>query len=134
MPDARDTNLMSVKEVAEATGIPASTIRYYDQQFEEFLGIKRGAGRRRMFETQAVDRLLEVRRLLKDEGLNLRQARQRLTESGDSPSPAVAAPPQVTVEDMASLKQRVKVLEEQMAELRDIQRRTLALVDSLSSK
>lgn len=37
-----DKGLMSLKEVVERTGIPAATIRYYDQQFEEYLGITRG--------------------------------------------------------------------------------------------
>lgn len=120
-----EPKLMTVKEVADATGIPASTIRYYDQQFEEFLGIERGAGRRRLFSSQAVERLKQVQRLLKDEGLSVRQARKKL--AGDDQEPAGGGGA-----ELAALKARMAMLEEQLSDLRDIQRRTLALVDSLT--
>ena len=63
-PPQHDPELISIKEAARRTGLPPSTIRYYDQQFEEFLDIKRGAGRRRLFSAEAVGRILEIQRLL----------------------------------------------------------------------
>lgn len=118
--------LLTIKEVVAKTGLPASTIRYYDQQFEDILEVERGAGRRRLFPPQAVERLQDIRRLLKDEGLSLRQARQVLTVGG---SPAADEPGPGRV---AELETRLAILEDQVRELKDIQRRTLALVDGLT--
>jgi DNA-binding transcriptional MerR regulator len=117
--------LMGIKDVAAKTGLPQATIRYYDQQFEEFLGVKRGAGRRRQFTPQAVERLLQIRRLLKDEGLSLRQARTRLTEGSSAPTSDVT-------KEIDSLRKEIKDLRLQVDQLRQIQMRTLALVDGLT--
>ncbi len=125
-----DTQLYGIKEVVQKTGLPASTIRYYDQQFSEFLDVKRGAGRRRMFTPQAVERLLAVQRMLKEEGLSLRQVRQALGGQG-----TLANPPGGLAEcqaEISRLKRKVADLERKVDELKEIQRRTLALVDSLA--
>lgn len=126
-----DKGLMSLKEVVERTGIPAATIRYYDQQFEEYLGITRGAGRRRLFSQGSLERLGELRRLLKDEGLSLRQARKALAGDGADPP---AADPSPLREEVNALRRQVKNLEEQVNRLREIQGRTLALVDGLTQR
>ncbi|WP_338602249.1 MerR family transcriptional regulator [Desulfoferula mesophila] len=127
-----DKGLMSLKEVVERTGIPAATIRYYDQQFEEYLGITRGAGRRRLFSQGSLDRLGEVRRLLKDEGLSLRQARKLL--SGDGAGPTNAPEQESLQSEVAALRRQVQSLEEQVNRLKEIQGRTLALVDGLTKR
>ncbi len=124
--------LLSLKEVVERTGIPAATIRYYDQQFEEYLGITRGAGRRRLFSPAALGRLNELRRLLKDEGLSLRQARKRL--SGDGAAPAAAPEGDDLRAQVEALRRQVRGLEEQVNRLKEIQGRTLALVDGLTQR
>jgi DNA-binding transcriptional MerR regulator len=136
MSDAQPSNpkLYGIKEVAQKTGLPASTIRYYDQQFSEFLDVKRGAGRRRLFTDQAVDRLLAVQRMLKEEGLSLRQVRQALGE-GSAPSASPVNLPGGLAEcksEIDRLKHQVADLERKLDELKDIQKRTLALVDSLT--
>ncbi|MFH1035484.1 MAG: MerR family transcriptional regulator [Pseudomonadota bacterium] len=135
----RETELVTIKEAARRTGLPASTIRYYDQQFEEFLAVKRGAGRRRLFTPAAVQRLLDIQRLLKEEGLSLRQTRLALAGQG-----ALAAPEAPAVEPLAvaqveslrgeveSLRGEVRSLEKRLRDLKEIQERTLALVASLT--
>ncbi|MCF8041577.1 MAG: helix-turn-helix domain-containing protein [Desulfarculaceae bacterium] len=128
----KDKGLMSLKEVVERTGIPAATIRYYDQQFEEYLGITRGAGRRRLFSQDSLGRLGELRRLLKDEGLSLRQARKLL--SGDGGGPGDASRQGSLQDEVAALRLKVQSLEEQVMRLKEIQSRTLALVDGLTQR
>jgi DNA-binding transcriptional MerR regulator len=129
-----ENKLLTIKEVAASTGLPPSTIRYYDQQFAEFLGIKRGAGRRRMFETEAVERLVAVHGLLKDRGLSLRQARQAL--GGEEAALAAGSAPSQEVAELAAevarLREEVETLERKMRDLKEIQQRTLALVDGLT--
>ena len=136
MSDTQPSNptLYGIKEVAQKTGLPASTIRYYDQQFSEFLDVKRGAGRRRLFTDQAIERLLAVQRMLKEEGLSLRQVRQAL--GGGVSSPALPGDmPGGLAEcktEIARLKRQVADLERKLDDLKDIQKRTLALVDGLT--
>ncbi len=128
-------NLLTIKEVAERTGLPASTIRYYDQQFEDFLGIQRGAGRRRMFEPEAVERLRRVHQLLKEKGLSLRQARQALIGQGPEGATGWAGAEQPgggLAAEVARLRAEVEALDRRMRELKEIQQRTLALVDGLT--
>jgi DNA-binding transcriptional MerR regulator len=132
-PERQEPELLSIKEVAQQTGLPASTIRYYDQQFAEYLGVERGPGRRRLFSPQSVERLREVQRMLKDEGLSLRQVRQAL--SGQAPAPAPAAGDQELAacrEEISRLKAQVQELERRVADLKEIQLRTLAVVDGLA--
>lgn len=129
--------LLTIQEVARQTGLPPSTIRYYDQQFEEFLGIGRGNGRRRLFSPQAVERLLRVQSLLRDQGLSLRQARQALADPAALPGAAGSAPardPEVErlAAEVNGLKAEVAALERRLRELKEIQERTLTLVAGLT--
>ena len=124
-PSGTQKGLMGIKEVAAKTGLPQATIRYYDQQFEEYLGVSRGTGRRRLFTPEAVQRLGVIRRLLKEEGLSLRQARTRL-------SGGQAAPETDLAKQVADLRKEVTELRSQVEQLRNIQMRTLALVDGLT--
>lgn len=122
--------LWGIKEVAAQTGLAASTIRYYDQQFSEYLGVQRGSGRRRLFDQEALGRLLTVQRLLKEEGLSLRQARQVL--SGDSGGAVSTEGLAACQAETARLRADLESLKQQVSELKDIQRRTLALIDGLT--
>lgn len=141
--EAIPTGLMNIRQVAQQTGLAPSTIRYYDQQFEEFLGVQRGNGRRRLFSAEAVERLLQVQRLLKDEGLSLRQARQALAGgiAPAAPEAAPAAPAAPAVEaaeverlrvELAGLKAEVASLDRRLREMKEIQERTLTLVAGLT--
>ncbi|RJX34388.1 MAG: MerR family transcriptional regulator [Desulfarculus sp.] len=131
-PPEPQSRLMTIKQVVAATGISAATIRFYDQQFEEYLGVSRGAGRRRLFSPQAVARLQELRRMLKEQGLSLRQARQAL--SGGAPAAAAPGETAALRAEVAALKAQVAALEEQVGRLREIQGRTLSLVDGLTGR
>jgi len=124
--------LMSLKEVVAQTGIPAATIRYYDQQFEEYLGITRGAGRRRMFDLGSLRRLTELRRLLKDEGLSIRQARKLL--SGDGQGVSAAGQIEALRAEVQALSAKVNSLENQLKSLKEIQSSTISLVEGLTKR
>ena len=119
-----DSKNLSIAQVVEITGLPASTIRYYDQQLGEFLEINRGKGRRRNFSARSVELLQQVHGWLKNEGLSLRQVRMRLNGNNESGK----AGPQLDklYEDMAKLRREVD-------ELKDIQQRTLSILAKLTN-
>jgi len=121
---------LSIQEVAQTTGIAPSTIRFYDQQFEEYLRVKRGPGRRRLFSPDTVERLVNLHRLLKEDGLSIRQARQALAGQGAGPPghPDSAG----WQAEIKRLENELAALKQQVQELKDIQRRTLSLMDGLS--
>ena len=130
MEPSSQEKMFAIKDVAEQTGLAPSTIRFYDQQFEEYLGIKRGAGRRRMFPPESVERLRLVHRMLKQDGLSIRQVRQAL--SGGEPFSA-AGEDQSLKAEVKALKAELENVKAQIQQLKDIQARTLALVDTLTS-
>lgn len=68
----------SISEVAQETGIPESTLRYYDSEFSDFLDIKRDSANRREFDEKDVRQILYIRRLLKKDGLTVKQVKDRL--------------------------------------------------------
>lgn len=70
--------MKSISEVAQETSIPESTLRYYDSEFSDFLDIKRDSANRRMFDDAGIRQILYIRRLLKKDGLSVKQVRDRL--------------------------------------------------------
>jgi len=130
-PLEQETAYLSIQEVAQATGIAPSTIRFYDQQFEEYLRVKRGPGRRRLFSSDTVERLINLHRLLKEDGLSIRQARQALAGQGTGPlgHPDSAGGLQSEIKRLDS---ELTALKQQVQELKDIQHRILSLLDGLT--
>ena len=131
-PQQTPAPLLSIRQVAQRTGLPPSTIRYYDQQFEDYLDIRRGAGRRRLFSELAVERLLQVQRMLKEEGLSLRQARQALAGQPGAAGAQAGGGRDNLRAQVEELRQEVGALDKKLRDLKDIQQRTLALIDSLT--
>ena len=131
-PPHEEPAYLGIREVAQSTGIAPSTIRFYDQQFEEYLKVKRGPGRRRLFTPDTLERLINLHRLLKEEGLSIRQARQVLAGEGtEALSPGNSGRFETEIK---RLDDEVSSLKKQVQELKDIQLRTLTLVDGLTRK
>ena len=120
-----EEKLLTITEVVEQTGLPASTIRYYDQQFGEFLGIERGSGRKRLFDSQSLKHLEKAHHLLKEEGLSLKQVRQFLQTNINVGAPG---------EEIHDLKRQIKNLEHQLHEVKLIQGKMLNIMDGIINK
>ncbi|MBU0514667.1 MAG: helix-turn-helix domain-containing protein [Proteobacteria bacterium] len=124
---------ISMAEAARRTGLTAGRIRYYDQQFGKYLDIPRGAGGRRHFDEAALERLQTVLKLLKDDGLSIKQAQGFLGLS-DEAAPAGAAPGA----RLEAMDQRIEALTEELtkvkqdhAELRAVVTRLVSMVAGL---
>jgi DNA-binding transcriptional MerR regulator len=119
----------TMTQVVHKTGLPASTIRYYDQQLGEYLNIGRSKGRQRAFGPNSVELLLQVHQWLKEEGLSLRQVRKRLAgedESGEGSKLAALAARQQRNE------RQLEEMRKEINELKDIQQRALTILMNLS--
>ena len=92
-------------EVAQMLGENASAVRYWSNYFEKFIHPQRNAKGNRLFHPEDIDTLKQIQFLVKNQGLTLEGAGQRLTE------------------DRRSVDRRVKAIEK----LQDIRARLVAV-------
>lgn len=71
--------LLSIGEVAQVTGIPVHTIRFWESEFERFISPARTTGRQRRYTETEVFRILEIKKLLKEDKYSIAGAKQVLS-------------------------------------------------------
>ena len=96
-------------EVAQMLGENASAVRYWSNYFEKFIHPQRNAKGNRLYHPEDIEVLKQVQFLVKNQGLTLEGARQRLTE------------------DHRSVDRRVKAIEK----LKDIRAQLVAVRNGL---
>ena len=75
--------LLSIREVAEITELPIHTLRYWERMFREVMCPSRTKGGQRRYSVGDIEKLLEIKRLLKEEGYSIMGA-QRLLKNGSN--------------------------------------------------
>ena len=85
MGDSERTKYYRIGEVAKATGLPAYTIRYWEQEFPELKPRKSRTGRR-LYSPDDLDLVQRIQNLLHDQGYTIRGARELLTKSEANPN------------------------------------------------
>ena len=101
--------IYTMGEVAQILGENASAVRYWSNYFEAFIHPQRNAKGNRLFHPEDVDTLKQVQFLVKNQGLTLEGARQRMKE------------------DRRSVEKRVKALDK----LREIRAQLVAVKKGL---
>ncbi len=101
--------IYTMGEVAQELGENASAVRYWSNYFEKFIHPQRNAKGNRLYHPEDVVTLKQIQFLLKNQGLTLEGARQRLTE------------------DRRSVDKRVKALEK----LKEIKQELIAVRKAL---
>jgi DNA-binding transcriptional MerR regulator len=109
LPD--DQEFFKLNEVCKIANVQPYMLRFWGTEFAQLEAAKSGTGQR-LYSRDQVEVILEIRRLLLDEGLTIAGARKRvnaLQDEGKLPTPEVpalpeeeAAPPAKTVEKGAS--------------------------------
>jgi len=74
---------VSIAEVSRQTGIPVTTLRFYEKELPGLLPIRKTHGGHRRYRPEDIAKLALVRRLTAQEGVTLRQVRTVLTSRGD---------------------------------------------------
>ena len=74
-----------IKDVAEMLDIPPSTLRFWEKEFPE-CSPRRSKTNIRYYTSADIEKLKIIRYLLKDEGLKIEAARERLRHSPDNVS------------------------------------------------
>ena len=84
--------IYTMGEVAQELGENTSAIRYWSNYFEQFVKPQRNAKGNRLYHPEDIETLKQIQYLVKNQGLTLEGARQRMAE------------------DRRSVEKRVKVL------------------------
>lgn len=78
-----DKELLSIGEVAELTGVAVHTLRYWENEFGNFFSPVRTKGRQRRYTESEISKIMEIKRLLKEDKFSIAGAKQVLaTEPG----------------------------------------------------
>ena len=82
----------SINEVSKRLDVPAHTLRYWEKQFPVAIRPTTGAGGRRYYRPETVQRLVIIKELLYNRGMTIAGVKKMMRE-GDFPSTADAAIP-----------------------------------------
>ncbi|MDR1297907.1 MAG: MerR family transcriptional regulator [Deltaproteobacteria bacterium] len=69
---------LTIGEVSELTSVPIHTLRYWETEFSGYFNPLRTSGRQRRYNEEAVDRVLMIKSLLKEEKYSIAGAKQVL--------------------------------------------------------
>jgi DNA-binding transcriptional MerR regulator len=78
--DEPDEKLFRIGEVSRLTGIKAFVLRYWEQEIPALQPVKTPTGHR-LYRREDIETVVEIKRLLYDEGFTLAGARKHLSES-----------------------------------------------------
>jgi DNA-binding transcriptional MerR regulator len=118
-----DPATLSISAVSKRTGIPVSTLRFYERELSSLFHIRKTAGGHRRYGESDVERFVTVRRLTETEGLGLAEVRRAVLSRGENEAlreqierlaeaeEAAAGAMEALLLRMAALERRVGALE-----------------------
>ena len=78
-----------IREVAELTGVEAYVLRFWEKEFPMLSPVKESSGHRR-YRRKDIEMVLEIKRLLYDQGFTIPGARTRLQKASSGALPLFA--------------------------------------------
>jgi len=69
---------LSIGEVSQVTGVAIHTLRYWESEFGEYFAPARTKGRQRRYTETDIGRVMEIRKLLKEDKYSIAGAKQVL--------------------------------------------------------
>jgi len=95
LPEGQDS--FKLNEVCKLANVQPYMLRFWGTEFEQLEAAKSGTGQR-LYSRDQVELILEIRRLLFDEGLTIAGARKRIGAHHGTGRPALAAVPEAVAE------------------------------------
>jgi DNA-binding transcriptional MerR regulator len=119
---------MRIADVARRTGIPVTTLRFFEKELPGLFHPRKTAGGHRRYAEQDVARFAAVRRLTAQEGLGLSEVRRVLSSRGDAEplrerTDTLARALERCEIALADLTSRVERIEARLQELIPVRRR-----------
>jgi DNA-binding transcriptional MerR regulator len=116
VPSAR----LTISEVHRRTGIPVTTLRFYEKELPDFFHVEKTTGGHRRYTETSVAQFQAVRRMVEQEGVRLGQLRDRLTPAGEAGDLRRHVDLLLSVQDVMTqqideLGERVKAIEAELA-------------------
>lgn len=102
-----DKKYYRIAEVVELVGEPASTLRYWEQQFPEVVKPRRNEGRTRFYRPVDVEGLRMISYLLKERGLKIEAARAELSRNREGITRRYAA-----IDRLRSIRERLVLMQQ----------------------
>jgi len=107
-----------INEVAKELGVPAHTLRYWEKQFPGAIRPVTGAGNRRYYRGETIEKLRSIKSLLYDKGMTIAGVKKVLhngtlkDEISDAKRPVNAGPkkPEINPLDMGDIDAAIKLL------------------------
>ncbi len=75
---------LTIAQVSRQTGIPITTLRFYEKELPGLLPLSKTPGGHRRYRAEDVARLAAVRRLTEDKSVRLADVRRIMTSRGDA--------------------------------------------------
>lgn len=127
LPEGQDS--FKLNEVCKLANVQPYMLRFWGTEFEQLEAAKSGTGQR-LYSREQVELILEIRRLLFDEGLTIAGARKRIGAQHGAvrPAPAAAVDPAAAAPTMAAAEASVEAVAEPEPEALPAPRRS-AVVD-----
>jgi DNA-binding transcriptional MerR regulator len=75
---------LTIAAVSRETGIPITTLRFYEKELPGLLPVRKTPGGHRRYRAEDVARLAAVRRLTEEKSVKLADVRRIMTSRGDS--------------------------------------------------
>jgi DNA-binding transcriptional MerR regulator len=73
----------TISQLEEFTGLPASTLRYYETEFRSYLRIRKTSGGHRRYTRESIERFLHLKELIHEKGLSIREVKRSLAADQD---------------------------------------------------
>jgi DNA-binding transcriptional MerR regulator len=93
--------IYSISQVNALTGVPKSTIRFWEKEFSEFLAPLRSEGNQRRYDKQGVETIQKIDQLVNEEGYTLEGARRKLRPAAATAGGAAAAGDEAKLDELA---------------------------------
>jgi DNA-binding transcriptional MerR regulator len=119
---AREPAGVPISEVARRTGIPVTTLRFYERELPSLFHVRKTSGGHRRYGETEVSRFVTVRRLTEEQGLRLADVRRALLPQ-DEPGPlredldGIREAHGAQADALDALRRRVGELEARLASL-----------------
>ena len=78
-----DKQYFKISEVCEIAGVKQHVLRYWETEFKKFIRPKRASSKQRLYRRVDVENILNIKKLLKDEGFTIPGAKKYLARSRD---------------------------------------------------
>ncbi len=132
----------SIAEISRITGLASHTLRYYEQQFPTLLNVERSRGGHRIYRQQHLENLNRIIKLLKEDKVSIRRARQillvKLSDTDNGPDDIITAQENEKIKTEASQPDlsgiMIKILEKLDSLCKKNEKRDQMLYDILCEK